>query len=188
MPRGPRQQVAGGIFHVTARGVRRSDIFRDDRDRRFFLSLVAQLSKARGWRCLAYCLMPNHYHVVLRTSDADLSAGMHWLNGCYAQWFNGRHGYEGHVFDRRFHSTLVQSDVHLLELLRYVVLNPVRAGLCSHPGEWPWSSYRAVLGKVRRPRFLAVGSWLEMFSHEPTSARAAYERFVDPVSSKARSP
>jgi len=188
MPRCPRRQLAGGTFHVTARGVRGSDIYYDDQDRAFFLSLVARLAKAREWRCLAYCLMPNHYHIVFRISDDDLPAGMHWLNGCYAQWFNQRHGYEGHVFDRRFHSTLVESDVHLLELLRYVVLNPVRAGLCSHPGEWRWSSYRAVLGRVRRPRFLSVGSCLEMFSQDVARARAAFEAFVDSAAPKARSP
>jgi putative transposase len=178
MPRGLRQQAADEIFHVTARGVRRTDLFRDDRDRSHFIELLRRVVQRRRWQCHAYCLMPNHYHLTLHTPEADLSVGMHWLNSCYAQRFNEKHGYEGHVFDRRFNSRLIESDAHLLEVMRYVVLNPVRAGLCSHPGEWPWSSYGAAVGKVPRPPFLVVDSWLKMFGSDLRRAASAFDEFV----------
>jgi putative transposase len=98
------------------------------------------------WLCHAYCLMTTHYHVVLETTEATLSAGMHVLNGCYARTFNRRHGTKGHVFDARFGSRLVSSQSHLLDAVRYVALNPVRAGLSETPQAWPWSSYATLLG------------------------------------------
>ena len=188
MPRPPRLQAAGGIFHITIRGVRRHDIFLDDRDRELFLVLLEHLIRTRGWICHAYCLMPNHFHLVIETPNEDLSAGMHWLNFRYAQWFNERHGYEGHVFDRRFHSVLVESQLHLLELARYVVLNPVRAGFCAHPHEWHWSSYGVMVGAAARPSFLTVDWLLSQFGREPADARAVYTAFVTEGAAKARSP
>jgi putative transposase len=171
-------QLAGGIFHVTARGVRRSTIFHDERDHSVFLGLLGRLIRKLSWRCHAYCLMPNHYHLVLETPEADLSAGMHWLNSRHAQWFNERHGLEGHVFDRRFYSALVESEWHLVQLSRYVVLNPVRAGLCAHPADWPWSSYRAAVGKNRLAQVVITVAWLELFGSNLDSARIGYEAFV----------
>jgi putative transposase len=188
MPRGPRHQSPGGLFHVTSRGVRRNAIFLDERDYTFFLSLPQKLTSTRSWIVLAYCLMPNHYHLLAETPAADLSAGMHWLNGRYAQWFNLRHGFEGHVFDRRFFSVLVESEWHLLEVARYVVLNPVRAELCSHPGEWRWSSYRAMVGTVDAPRDLRIDGLLGLFGKNPATAQAAYVAFVLEGLPRARSP
>jgi hypothetical protein len=121
--------------------------------------------------------MTNHFHLVVAMKRPTLSAGMHWLNGCYAQWLNRRHGFKGHLFEDRFHSEPVESDAHLLELSRYVPLNPVRAGLCAHPADWPWSSYRATIGR-ERPRFLSAEPMLALFGRRETSARAAYEAFV----------
>jgi REP-associated tyrosine transposase len=176
--RPPRLQLAGGVFHIMARGVRRQLIFCDQRDFEFFLGLLANVAGRYGWRIRAYSLMRNHFHLLIETPDESLSAGMHRLNGGYAQWFNEHHQVEGHVFERRFASILVEAEPHLLELLRYIVLNPVRAGLCAHPGEWRWSSYRATAGRIRTPRLLALEGVWSLFGSEPGAARQEYERFV----------
>ena len=132
MPRKPRAHLAGGIFHVTSRGNRGVDLFLDEVTRLRFLRMLQQTIARSSWRCLAYCLMTNHFHLVVTMEKPTLSAGMHWLNGCYAQWLNRRHGFKGHLFEDRFHSEPVESEAHLLELSRYLPLNPVRAGICSH--------------------------------------------------------
>jgi putative transposase len=178
MPRKPRLRVAGGIYHVTARGNRRQVIFLDDRDRRRFLELVSQVVERYGWLCHAYCLMVNHYHLVIETPEANISEGMHRLNAVYAEWFNRRHDLDGHLFQDRFHSTLVETDWHLLELSRYVVLNPPRARLCAGAVGWPWSSYHATVGRAARPRFLTVQRILAQFGSDVVRARSGYAEFV----------
>jgi REP element-mobilizing transposase RayT len=177
MPRGPRLVDQGGIYHLIARGNRRQVIFRDDYDRRV-LALLDRVVRSRDWQCFGYCLMPNHYHLVVETPDADLSAGVQHLNGVYAQGFNHRHELDGHLFQGRFHSVAVESDWHLFELARYLALNPVRSGLCARPDEWPWSSHRAVIGRVAAPAFLATAQILAHFG-EPAAARRRYEMFVN---------
>jgi putative transposase len=178
MPRPHRLQIADGIYHLTARGNRRQPIFLDDDDRRKFLDVAGAVVRRRGWRCHAYCLMPNHYHLLVQTPAPDLSSGMQQLNARYAEWFNWRHGVDGHLFQGRFHSVLVESDWHLLELARYVVLNPVRARLCESPEQWAWSSYGPALGTIERPTFLTLEWLLGRFGSDPDGARAAYTRFV----------
>jgi putative transposase len=178
MPRPLRVQLAGGIFHVTARGNRKQEVFLDDVDRHTWLDHLAEVVERYGWRCHAYCLMPNHFHLVIETREPNLSAGMQRLNAVYAQWFNARHAFTGHLFQGRFHSTLVESNWHLLELLRYVVLNPTRAGLCDGPAAWAWSSYLATIARAPRPRFLTVGFVLSQFGEHPDNARTTYELFV----------
>ena len=178
MGRPPRVQVAGGVYHVTARGNRRQTIVTDDRDAGRFFDSVAAVTGTLGWRCHAYCLMPNHYHLVLETPNADLSVGMHRINTRYAHWFNHRHEVDGHLFQRRFHSVLIEGTVHLLEVLRYVPLNPVRAGLCSEPAAWPWSSFPATAGLVPGPAFLAVDRVLELFGDGRERARRRFVSFV----------
>ena len=116
------------MYHVTSRGVRKADVFTDARDRLRFQQIFQNVVERLEWRCHTYCLMTNHFHLLIETPRADVSAGMQRLNGIYAQWFNWRHGFEGHLFDRRFGSVLVEGHAHLLELTRYIVLNPVRAG------------------------------------------------------------
>lgn len=141
MARPPRLQVAGGIYHVTSRGNRRQSIYYDDEDRRFFLALQKHVA-ARYWWCLhAHCLMGNHFHLLVETPIPNLSAGMQRLKSEYAAYFNGRHSFEGHLFQQRFGSRLIESEEYFSEALRYIALNPVRAGLCGHPSEWPWSSF-----------------------------------------------
>jgi len=168
MPRALRPNIAGGIYHLTARGVRRTELYEDRTDYRRFSILLGIVARDLGWTCHTYCQMPNHYHLVLETPEPNLSIGMQRLNSRYASWFNWRHGYSGHVFERRFYSGVVDSNAHFLELARYVVLNPVRAGLCPHPKEWAFSSFRSPLS----PRLL------EQFGGKPGLARRRFEAFV----------
>ena len=146
MPSPPRPQSPGATYHVTTRGNRKQEIFSDDQDRLRFLQLLEHLVSGLDWRCHTYCLMTNHYHLLVETPRGNISEGMHYLNGVYAKWFNWRHEYEGHVFERRFRGGLVEGASHLLELTRYIVLNPVRAGLAGTAGTWRWSSYNATVG------------------------------------------
>jgi REP element-mobilizing transposase RayT len=136
VPRPPRIQVAGGIYHLGLRGVRRTHIFRSEGDYDLFESLLGTVVERFDWRCHTYCLMPNHYHLLVETPQPNLSDGMQRLNSTYAQWFNQLHGFSGHVFERRFFSRLVESTYDLLELVRYIVLNPVRAGICAEARAW----------------------------------------------------
>jgi putative transposase len=175
MPRSPRAHVAGGVFHVTSRGNRGADIFLDVVTRRRFLRILEKAVARSDWRCLSYCLMTTHFHLLVAMERPTLSAGMHWLNGCYAQWFNRRNSLKGHLFEDRFHSEPVESEAHLLEASRYLPLNPVRAGLCSHPAEWPWSSYRATIGR-EQPAFLSVEPILGLFGTVPRKTRSRVRR------------
>lgn len=179
MPRAPRILVPGGIYHVTARGNRRQAVFADDRDHERFLALLGEVTDRLGWQCHSYCLMPNHYHAVVETPAGDISDGMRRLNSRYAQWFNWRYGLDGHLFQGRFHAVLVESDWHLLELSRYLALNPVRGGLCRLATEWRWSSYRALLELCPPPRFLATERVLDLFGRDPAAARRTFHRFVE---------
>jgi putative transposase len=181
MSRAPREDYAGAIWHVTARGVRKERIFLDARDYLFFLRLLDEVVERFGWVVHAYCLMPNHYHLLIETPRPTLSDGMECLNGRHAQYFNLRHGVEGHVFERRFRSVAVVREAHLLELSRYIVLNPVRAGLCVTPLAWRWSSFRAAIGVIRRPKFLAVDWLLGRFAEDENAAREGYAGFVHSV-------
>jgi REP element-mobilizing transposase RayT len=178
MPRLPRPQFPNAIYHVTSRGNRGEPIHEDPVDCRRFLTVLSQTIGRFGWQCFAYCLMTNHYHLVLVTPEPNISQGMHQLNGVYARWFNHRHGYEGHLFQRRFHSAVIESDWHLLEACRYVVLNPVRAGIVSGPSDWEWSSYRATVGASGSASTLAVDELLKFFGRRRNTAREAFRAFV----------
>jgi len=162
-----RIEFPGALYHVTSRGNARAAIFLGDSDRWLFLDVLGEVVERYRWRCHAYCLMDNHYHLVLDTPEANLSVGMRQLNGLYTQRFNRRHGRVGHVFQGRFKGILVERESHLLELARYVVLNPVRAGIVEAAEEYRWSSLRAVLGLARAPAWLQPESQLSHFgSHE----------------------
>jgi putative transposase len=153
-------------------------IVTDDVDRARFIRLLERAIRRRRWWCYAYCLLDNHYHLVVETPEPNISQGMHDLNLGYAKWFNRRHDFIGHVFQNRFYGALVESDSHLLELSRYVALNPVRAGVCISPSSWPWSSYRATAGIETAPRFLTTSRLLTQFGTDPAASRAAYQQFV----------
>jgi REP-associated tyrosine transposase len=187
MPRRLRHAPAGGVFHITARGNRRQDIFRDDIDRRRFLDFFAASVSQFEWRCHAYCLMDNHVHALVMTPTETLSRGMQWLLGRYAQRFNWRHEVDGHSFQGRFKSSLVESTWHLLEVSRYIVLNPVRAGMRPTAADWPWSSYGAAVGAVPTPAFLSSDWLLSQFGNNPRSAADEYARFVAEAAARPRS-
>jgi len=179
MARPLRIELAGGLYHVTSRGDRREDIYRDDEDRCEWLGIFGAVCERYNWRSHAYCQMTNHYHVVVETPDANLSQGMRQLNGVYTQRFNRRHGLVGHLFQGRFKGILVERDAYLLELARYVVLNPVRAGMVSRAEEWRWSSYGAMMGKVACPDWLESDWILGQFGQGRKAARKHYRAFVE---------
>ncbi len=145
MPRVPRSLFPDGLFHVATRGVAKMPIYHDDNDRRNFLSLLALVVQNYEWTCQAFCLMTNHYHLVLDATREDLSDGMQILNGDYAQGFNDKYGRWGHVFGDRFWSRSLHED-ELEHVCLYVMENPVRAGLCEAIADWPWSACRFELG------------------------------------------
>jgi putative transposase len=172
-----RIQEPGAYYNVGMRGARQLPISLDDRDRRIFVRLFSETIRRFEWTCVAWCLMPNHVHFAIQISEVNLSNGMYRLNHSYARWFNKRHGYSGHAFDRRFYAGEIESDPHLFELARYIVLNPVRAGLCKSPGEWPWSSHRAILGLAHQP-FVDGDGLLAHFGRTTERAIENYAAFV----------
>ena len=178
MARPLRLEFPGALYHLTARGNGRAAIFLNDSDRRAFLSILGDVVERYNWICHAYCLMNNHYHLLIETPDANLSEGMRQLNGVYTQSFNRRRGSVGHVFQGRFKSIIVDKDSYLLELCRYIVLNPVRAGMVGHPKEYPWSSFKSTAGFCRKPEFLFTDWVLAQFGRNRTAARKNYQRFI----------
>ena len=163
MARRLREEVEGGIFHVFARGNRKQAIYLDDEDRHTYLRMLGAVVAKRNWCCLAYCLMPNHLHLLIETPDANLGIGMQWLHGLYAQTFNERHGRSGHLFQGRYGSVRVTTDAQLWMLVRYLAVNPVRAELCERPADWRWSSHGAVAGSAL-PRWLDHSRLLQYFA------------------------
>lgn len=178
MSRPLRIEFPNALYHVTARGDRREDIFDDDEDRKLFLETLGEVIDQFNWVCYAWCLMDNHYHLLIQTPDGNLSKGMRQLNGVYTQASNRRHKRVGHLFQGRFKAILVDSDRYLLELSRYVVLNPVRAGMVKTPGAWAWSSYRASMGREEAPPWLAVDGLLAQFAKRRSLAQERYAQFV----------
>jgi len=178
MARPLRIEYDGALYHVTSRGNERKPIFKDNTDRELLLSTLAQVTQRFHWLCHAYCLMGNHYHLVIETPDGNLSKGMRQLNGIYTQAFNRRHRRAGHLFQGRFKGILVQKDSHFLEVCRYVVLNPVRAKTVKHPGQWAWSSYRATAGQSSIPLCLTVDEILGHFGQRQGRAQKKYRNYV----------
>lgn len=178
MARPLRLELAGALYHVTSRGDGREDIYLSDDDRLAWLETLGEVCKRFNWVCHAYCLMGNHYHLLVETPDANLSKGMRQLNGVYTQRFNRSYDNVGHVFQGRFKGILVDKDSYLLELARYVVLNPLRAKMVKHLEQWTWSSYRATCGQVARPGWLQVDLILSQFSPRRANAIPKYVKFV----------
>src|SRR5574340_182190 len=155
------------------------DIFRDDRDRQRFLELLTAAVARHRVECVAYCLMSNHYHLVLRTLEANLSLAMRTFNGGFAKWWNMRHKHVGHVFQGRFDARIVQTDGYLATVCRYTALNPVKAGMVTFPHDYRWSSYRATVGLDPAPDLLSPRLLLSQFSSDEVIARRAYQTFVN---------
>ena len=178
MARPLRIEYAGALYHVTSRGDRQEDIFLDDDDRLSWLAVFSQVCLRFNWRCHAWCLMDNHYHIVLETIEGNLSQGMRQLNGVYTQKSNRKHHRVGHVFQGRYKAILVQKERHLLELARYVVLNPVRANMVNDVVDWQWSSYSAMVGSTTSPSWLETDWLLGQFGDSRQAAIECYVNFV----------
>jgi putative transposase len=163
MPRALREDYRGAVHHVFVRGVGRAATALDDSDHDHALFLLERVAEAFELDCHAWCYLPNHFHLLVTSRLGNLSRAMHWLGTCTAQSFNQRHERSGHLYQGRFGSRLVEDDTHLLELARYLPLNPVRAHLCARPEDWPWSSYAATVGHRPAPWFLNPGVFLDLF-------------------------
>lgn len=178
MARPLRIEYPGAVYHLTTRGNARQLIFRDDADRARFLTTLSHVISRYAWRCHAYCLLGNHYHLLVETPTGNLARGMRQLNGIYTQAFNRRHGRVGHLFQGRYTAILVEKEAHLLELCRYVVLNPLRVKARHRVEDWRWSSYRATAGLAPVPAFLTVDWVLGHFGQTRRRAQARYRAFV----------
>jgi REP-associated tyrosine transposase len=178
MARPLRIEFAGAFHHVMARGNARQSIFRGVPDREAFLGVLKRVCGRFDWRVWAYCLMDNHYHLLVETLEPTLSRGMREINGIYTQTFNRRHARMGHVFQGRYKSLLIDKDAYLLEVSRYIVLNPVKANICRGAADYRWSSYRQTLGQAKAPDWLVVDEVLKLFSRDRRRARQAYRKFV----------
>ena len=178
MARPIRIEYAGALYHVTSRGNRQEAIYEDDIDRQTFLSVLRQVCSTHNWICHAYCLMTNHYHLLIETPDSNLSKGMRQLNGVYTQAFNRLHNRVGHVYQGRYKAILVEKEPYLLELSRYIVLNPVRANMVRAAKDWPWSSYRATVGQAEGVGYLQTEWILAAFGKRKSSAIEKYKAFV----------
>ncbi len=178
MARPLRIEFAGALYHVTSRGNEQRPIFRSNHDRIAFLSLLGEAAVRFGWSITAYVLMTNHFHLVVQTPEPNLSKGMHWLNGTYAGAFNRKHERSGHLFQGRFHARLIEKETYFAQVLRYVVLNPVRAKMVERPEQYRWSSYRATIGLDAAPKWLDLGAVYMSFGLDDEAARSEYRLFV----------
>jgi REP element-mobilizing transposase RayT len=179
MARPLRIEFEGALYHVTSRGNAQAPIFLNNQDRESFLQLLQEVISRFGWLCHAYCLMDNHYHLLIETPRANLSRGMRHLNGVFTQRFNRKHNRVGHLFQGRFKAILVEKESHLLELARYIVLNPVRAGMVKNPAHHRWSSYSATADIERAPQWLTVDWLLAQFDGHPQRYCAFVEEGTD---------
>lgn len=178
MARPLRIEFPGALYHVTARGNARQVIFWDDEDREQFLTVLGRVVSRFHLILHAYCLMDNHFHLVVETPEGNLSKAMRQLNGVYTQAFNRRHERVGHVLQGRFKAIVVERESYLLELCRYVVLNPVRTKTVRQPDRYRWSSYRATVGLDSAPSFLTVDWLLSQFGRQRAAAQRKYQSFV----------
>ncbi|MFH0928218.1 MAG: transposase [bacterium] len=178
MARSLRIEYPGALYHIVARGNAKGDIFISDNDREYFIKQISLAVNEYKIDCFAYCLMNNHYHLLIQTRSPNLSSSLRRLNSVYAQYFNRVHKRVGHLFQGRFKAILVQKESYLLELCRYIVLNPVRARLVDDPAKWPWSSYAATAGLIKCPEWLSASFVREQFAKRPEKAMELYKEFL----------
>jgi len=179
MTRPLRIEYPGALHHVMSRGDNKQGIFLNDHDRERFFDIYSDIVDRLGWATFAWCLMGNHFHLVVETPDPNLSEGMRLLNGIYTQYFNKNHGRVGHLFQGRFRSIVVEKNRYLLELIRYVVLNPVRSGRIDAPGDWRWSSYRATAGLEECPDWFDPGWILELVSEGVGGRESRRRQYIE---------
>ena len=173
-----RIEFSGALYHITARGNAKKNIFKDSQDRKTFLEYFSNVIERHHWLCHAFCLMDNHYHLLIEVQCPTLKKGMRDLNGSYSQAYNRRHSRVGHLFQGRYKAIIVQKESYLLELSRYIVLNPVRARMVHSAEEWPWSSYRATVGLEPPPDYLTTDWILSAFGRKRGVAFQGYKKFV----------
>ena len=178
MARPLRIEFAGALYHVTSRGDRQEAIYLEKADRQDFYDVLGEVCRRFNWWVYAECQMTNHYHLLVETPEANLARGMRQLNGVYTQRFNRRHKRVGHVFQGRYKAILVEKDAYLLELARYIVLNPVRARMVKTPKDWAWSSYRASAGLTEGPTWLCTDKLLATLGRVRHRAVERYRAFV----------
>jgi REP element-mobilizing transposase RayT len=181
MPRRARVHVPGSFHHLTAHGVDSRPLFEDDDDRWRFLGILGEVTREIGWRCLAFCLMTTHYHLLVQERDAPIWRAMRLLNGRYVVAFNKRHGRVGHLLNGRYRDTPIEKEEHLFAALRYIALNPVEAGACGRAEDWPWSSYPQLVGLARPSRFVSRTWVLAQFAPHPREAMRRARSFVEQV-------
>jgi putative transposase len=180
MGRQRRVKFPGALYHVTSRGNRRATIFVDERDYRLWIALLAESTARFKLVVHMLCLIPNHFHLLVQTTEPNISEAMHHLNGKYARRFNWRHALTGHVLQGRFHAELVKRQEHLLTVLQYIPLNPVCAQLVPNADDWRWSTHLHICGMKRRPVWLNTGFVLDQFHGATEMDRIqAYRAFVN---------
>ncbi len=178
MARSLRIEYENALYHVTAHSIDEGVLFRDAADRTAFLNLLARVCEHYEISCLAWCLMTNHYHLVLQTENPNLGRAMQYLNSHFAQASNRRHGRRGPVFLRRYHPSIVESESYLMQAIRYVLLNPVKAGIVRSPGEWRWSSFRFMFDAKPALGVFRCREMLASFSDDPDVARERFRAWV----------
>jgi putative transposase len=186
MARPLRVEFPGALYHITSRGNKKLDIFEDSEDRELFLRILGRTIRVNNWICYAYCLMNNHYHLLIETPEGNLSDGMRDLNGIYTQEYNKRHETTGHIYEGRYKSFIIESEPYLLQVARYIVLNPVRAEIASSPEEWVWSSYLGMLDSKKSKHYIDKKKILSYFKNSKTDGRNEYRKFIyEGVSAKS---
>ncbi|WP_213608082.1 transposase [Pseudoalteromonas sp.] len=179
MARPLRLEFEGALYHVTSRGNERKSIYLDESDFEGFLKVLGDVCERYNWTIHSFCLMHNHYHLLVETPDANLSKGMRQLNGVYTQWFNRKHQRVGHLFQGRYKAILVDKDAYLLELNRYIVLNPIRAKMVKSLSKWPWSSWHFMMGLGQVPEWFEIDKMLLQFGKYKAIARRKFAQFVE---------
>jgi putative transposase len=173
-----RGHLVAGVYHVTTRSAGPSAVFTDGDERTRFCNLVGQTTRRLGWKCWAFCVMPTHFHLLLDVPENTLQPGMQRINWGYARWFNAQRGRSGHLFGERYYCVRVETDVHMLILLRYLARNPVSAGLCERPSDWFWSSYRGAIGLDAGFPFVDAAPLRAYFGPNAERATALIRQYV----------
>lgn len=187
MARPLRIQFEGALYHIISRGNERKMIFLEEADHIKYLNFLNKTVERFNWLCHVYCLMGNHYHLMIETPDANLAKGMKYLNQIYSQFFNWKYTRTGHLFQGRYKSYIVQKESYLLHCCRYIVLNPWDARLVKHPRDWKWSSYRATAGLSKPDPFLTLDWLMEIFGSDVKRAKNNYVKFVEADMNETRS-